>query len=202
MDDRSKKPTGSSEEDAAWIKAFRGGDRSAFDRLVLKHKDMVFNVCYRFLGDYEDANDCAQDAFVRVYRSLDTFRFESAFATWLYRVTVNTCRNRLKSAAHRHSRKNVSLEEAGLPQSGNPSWALAGSPQTPMAALEKKERAARIQGAIDSLAPERRMVVVLRDIEGLSYEEISLSTGLTLGTVKSRLSRARLDLRQRLRKVI
>ena len=102
-----RKQEQSPEADAALIRAFQKGDRAAFDKLVLRHKDELFSLIYWFLGDYEEANDCAQDVFIKVYKGLGRFRFESAFSTWLYRVAVNTCKNWTKSSAYRWRKKSV-----------------------------------------------------------------------------------------------
>ena len=96
------------QEDAALVKAFQAGNKASFDELVLRHKDRLFNLCFRFLGDYQEANDSAQEVFVKIYRSLKGFRLESAFSTWLYRIAVNTCKNKLKSSEYRHKKKDGS----------------------------------------------------------------------------------------------
>lgn len=202
MKEETRKPAGEPKDDAALIRAFHEGDRAAFDRLVLKHKDRLFNLCYRFLGDYEEANDSAQETFIKVYRSLNRFRFESAFSTWLYRIAVNTCKNRLKSSAHRQKRRMVPLDNPVSANHGSPGREIQDESQSPDNELEKKENMRAIQEAINALPPEQKEVVTLRDIEGFSYEEVAEITGLNLGTVKSRLARARLDLRKRLRSVI
>ncbi len=202
MNEEIKKPAGEPREDAVLIRAFREGDKAAFDNLVLKHKDRVFNLCYRLLGDYEEANDSAQEAFIKVYGSLKKFRFESAFSTWLYRIAVNTCKNKLKSSAFRQKRKMIPMDN---PVSGNrsqPGREIQDESQSPAMELEKKERMRVIQEAINALPPEQKEVVTLRDIEGFSYEEVAEITGFNLGTVKSRLARARQDLRKKLRSVI
>jgi RNA polymerase sigma-70 factor (ECF subfamily) len=191
--------TDSTGEDAALVRAFQRGDRAAFDRLVLKHKDKLFNMCYWFLGDYQEANEAAQDTFIKVYRSLNRFRLESAFFTWFYRIAVNTCRNRLESSAYKQRKASVSLNNPGTPNEDHPALQIADETPTPMADLERKERRTLVRKAIDSLPTDQRAVVTLRDIEGLSYDEIAHVTGLNLGTVKSRLARARLDLRNKLR---
>jgi RNA polymerase sigma-70 factor (ECF subfamily) len=202
MNENIKKPAGEPREDAALIRAFHEGDKAAFDRLVLKHKDRLFNLCYRLLGDYEEANDSAQETFIKVYRSLKKFRFESAFSTWLYRIAVNTCKNRLKSSAFRQKRKMVPLDNPVLGSRSQPSREIQDESRSPAIELEKKERMRAIQEAINALAPEQKEVVTLRDIEGFSYEEVAEITGFNLGTVKSRLARARQDLRKKLRSVI
>ena len=199
MNNRIKKPGGSSRADTVLIRAVQAGDMTAFDELVLKHKDRLFNLIYWSLGDYQDANDCAQETFIKVFKSIKKFRFESAFSTWLYRIAINTCKNRIKSSAYRWKKKTVSLETSNGSKNGNPfSETVNGSP-TPVMALEKKERMMRIQKAINSLPEEQNRVVVLRDIQGLSYQDISDITGLNLGTVKSRLARGRLALKNRLK---
>jgi RNA polymerase sigma-70 factor (ECF subfamily) len=202
MSEEANKGSSSTQKDAALVRAFQVGDKAAFDRLVLKHKDRLFHMCYWFLGDYEDANDLAQETFVKVYRFLKKFKFESAFSTWLYRIAVNTCKNRLASAEFRHKKKMIWLDNPGDPQGGEPAVALQSESASPVVELERKEKLMLIRQAIDSLPIEQKTVVTLRDIEGLSYEETSNITGLNLGTVKSRLARARLELRKKLSRVI
>jgi len=199
MNEEIKKTTGSSGEDATWVRAVQRGDKAAFDRLVLKHKDKLFNLVYWFLGDYQEANDCAQDIFIKVYKSINKFRFESTFSTWLYRIAMNTCKNRLKSSAFRWRKKTVSLENPEGSGDTNPCFEIRDNTPSPVNQLEKKERRLLISKAIYSLPEAQKRVVVLRDIQGLSYEEVADITGLNLGTVKSRLARARLALRNRLK---
>jgi RNA polymerase sigma-70 factor (ECF subfamily) len=188
------------EADYNLIKAVLENNRSAFNSLVLKYKDMVFNLCYRLLGDYDEANDCAQDIFIKVYRNLGTFKFQSAFSTWLYRIAVNTCKNHLSSLGYRMKKKSVSLDNPGYVY--EPAGRSRDCDSNPAEVFEKKERENIIMKAIDSLANKEKILVVLRDIEGKSYEEIVDATGLKLGTVKSKLARARQDLREMLRGVI
>jgi RNA polymerase sigma-70 factor (ECF subfamily) len=181
------------------VKAVQAGDMAAFDELVYKHKDRLFNLVYRLLGDYQDANDCAQEIFIKVFKSIKRFRFESTFSTWLYRIAVNTCKNRIKSSAYRWKKRTVSLETSNGSKGGNPFSEMVNGSPIPALALEKKERMMRIQKAINLLPEEQNQVVVLRDIQGHSYQDISDITGLNLGTVKSRLARARLALKNQLR---
>ena len=189
-------------EDEALVKDFQIGGVGAFDKLVLKHKNRVFNLCYRFLGDYDEANDCAQETFVKVYYSLKKFRLGSAFSTWLYRIAVNICKNRLKSAEYRHSRKMVRLDNPKQSEKGTYSVEIADHSLSPVTVLERKERQMLIQSAIDSLPEEQKAVVILCDIEGLSYAEIARISGYNLGTVKSKIARARERLREKLTGVI
>jgi len=199
MNHRIKKPDESSHADTVLIRAVQAGDMAAFDKLVLKHKDRLFNLIYWFLGDYQDANDCAQETFIKVFKSIKKFRFESAFSTWLYRIAINTCKNKIKSTVYRLKKITVSLETSNASKNGNPFSEMVNGSPTPVMALEKKERMMRIQKAINSLPEEQNQVVVLRDIQGLSYQDISDITGLNLGTVKSRLARGRLELKNQLK---
>jgi RNA polymerase sigma-70 factor (ECF subfamily) len=201
MDDGSKRPAAFAGQDAPLIKDFQGGDRAAFDKLVLRHKDKLFNLCYSFLGDYEEANDSSQEAFIKAYQGLKKFRFESSFSTWLYRIAVNTCTNKFKSLANRQKKMTSSLDNPGGIDEKR-SLEIRDDAPTPLMELEEKERQALIRRAIDQLPPEHKAVITLRDIEGLSYEEIAEITGSNLGTVKSRLSRARIDLSSKLRSIL
>jgi RNA polymerase sigma-70 factor, ECF subfamily len=202
MNGGTKRPVTSSDEDALLIKAFQRGDKGAFDHLVIRHKDRIFNLCYRFLGDYEEANDCAQEAFVKAYGSLKAFRLESAFSTWLYRIAVNTCKNKLGSSAYKVKRKTVSLDDPGNKEEGPLPMEIQNGTPSPLARMEEKETMRLLQTALDSLPEEYKTVVALRDVEGLSYDEIAEITGLNPGTVKSRIARARTDLRNKLRGVL
>jgi RNA polymerase sigma-70 factor (ECF subfamily) len=185
-------------ESARLAKSSLAGDRAAFDRLIMLHKHKVFNLCYRLLGDYDDADDCAQEVFIKVSRSLKNYRFESRFSTWLYRVTVNTCKNKFRSLDYRLRSKKVRIDTV-IPMEDKENVVDiengAGSPATE---LLRKEIDRLIQKAIDALPPKQKLVVVLRDIEGKSYEEIVGITGFKPGTVKSKLSRARQQLREAL----
>jgi len=198
MKQKEKTSQGSASEDAELIKAFQAGKKAAFDELVLSHKDKVFNLCYWFVGDYQDANDLAQDVFFKAFKALKNFRFESAFSTWIYRIAVNTCKNRLKSFQYRLKKKFVHLNNTAAAKN-NPGVEIADESSSPEIELGRKEKSRLIQTAINSLSAEKKAVVVLRDIEGLSYEEISSVTGFNLGTVKSKLARARQDLREKLK---
>lgn len=191
------------EDDTILVKAFQSGDKKAFDKLVLGHMDKIFNLCYRFLGDYEEANDSAQETFIKVYRSLDEFKLQSSFSTWLYKIAVNTCKNRVKSAEYRNAEKTLSIDENARSNEGvEYNVEMGNEALSPANILDKKETSIQIQSAIDSLPDEQKEVVVLRDIEGLSYEEIAEITENELGTVKSKLARAREKLREKLKGLI
>ena len=191
----------SSESDADLVYAFKKGHHSAFEKIVLRYQDRVYNLCYRFLGDRQEAEDSAQEIFIKVYKALKGFRLKSSFYTWLYRVSVNTCKNRIKSLEYRRSKSRVSIDDDqenkdyGIP-------VFTDQNNLPDINLEQREKIKRIQEAINSLPPDQKIMVILRDIEGLSYEEIAGITNSRLGTVKSKLSRARLSLRNKLEGVI
>ncbi len=190
------------EGDEGLVEAFQNGDMGAFDRLVLRHKDRVFNICYRLLGDYEEANDSAQEVFIKIYRSLGRFRFGSKFSTWLYRITVNTCINKLKSLRFRLKARTLSLSSFHDPEDGDMTIELKDDSELPDKHFEKKQNKILIQEEINALPVPQRTLIVLRHIEGLSYDEIADITGYNIGTVKSRLARARLRLKERLKGVI
>jgi RNA polymerase sigma-70 factor, ECF subfamily len=180
------------------LKRLLNRDERAFRELVEAHRDRVFNITYRMLGDRAEAEDVAQEVFIQVFKSIDQFRQESKFSTWLYRVTVNHCKNRIKYLARRHDRKREELNETSEQVNGVAQPSLrAGQPDR---ALEGIQMEVLLQEAIKSLDEEHREVVILRDIEDLSIEEICEITKLPDGTVKSRLHRARLALRKKLQR--
>ena len=193
------------DEDERLIGNFLGGDRLAFDRLVLKYQKKVVNLCYRLMGEYDEAVDCGQDTFVKVFRSLANFKFRSSFSTWLFRIAVNTCKNRLSSLQYRFHRRMIRLNGGDrkmrfVNDGDNPgSLEIINGSFSPSAALERKEREVLIQRAIDSLPDVQKTALVLRDLEGLSYEEIGVILGCSLGTVKSRIARAREQLKSSLK---
>ena len=190
------------ETDESLVMAFQDGDKKAFDKLVLRYKDKVFHMCLRFLTDHEEADDSAQEVFVKVYLSLKRFRGEATFSTWLYRITVNTCKNKLKSLRYRFKSITVPLGDAHESEERNSTIDIADDSASPMSCLETREKEMLIQQAINTLPIAQKTVIVLRHIEGLSYEQIAEVTGFNLGTVKSKLARARLHLKEQLKEVL
>jgi RNA polymerase sigma-70 factor (ECF subfamily) len=188
-----------SELERSLLRRLRDRDERAFRELLEAHKDRVYNITFRMLGNRAEAEDVAQEVFISVFKTIDQFREESKFSTWLYRVAVNHCKNRIKYLARRHDRDRDELDETSHQTNG----AVAGAPvraARPDRALEGAQMERLLQEAIGNLDDDHRIVVVLRDVEDLSIEEICEITGLPDGTVKSRLHRARLALRKKLQR--
>jgi RNA polymerase sigma-70 factor, ECF subfamily len=164
----------------------RSGDREAFAELVRKYQSRVLTLATRMLDNRSEAEDVAQDIFVKVFQSLDEFRGASRFSTWLYRITVNHCLNYIR----RRTRQQQTLMGTEAED-----WGHASSTSNPHKKLEEKERWALVQAKLQTLSPEHRTIILLRDFEGLSYEEIADVLQLESGTVKSRLHRARMELK-------
>jgi RNA polymerase sigma-70 factor, ECF subfamily len=167
------------------------GDQAACAELVAEHQRMVYQLAFHLLGNRDEALDLSQDVFMRVFRTLPQFRGHSQLRTWIYRIVVNQARNRQRWWRRRHRASQVSLDqhlETHAEPSGNPQVA-------PDNVLAQKRLASQLRRALDALPFDQRSVIVLREIDGLSYDEIAFSLGVTLGTVKSRLTRARQALR-------
>jgi RNA polymerase sigma-70 factor (ECF subfamily) len=180
------------------IARLRQRDEAAFNEVVRQHGDKVFNLVLRMVGTRAEAEDIAQEVFVTVFKSIDSFRGESKFTTWLLRIAANHSKNRIKYLARRSTDKNGldgASEEHLADQGKAPMQAHIDAPD---ALLEAAELETMMQEAIATLDEEHRLLVVLRDIEELSYDEIAEITGLPEGTVKSRLHRARVALKEHL----
>lgn len=172
-----------------------GGSREAFEELVRRHQDRVYGLALRMLGDPAEAEDAAQEVFLRAYRAIRDFRGESALYTWLFKVTLNACRSRLRRLARRRAREVPIHAAAGGEEEADPPEALAASGLPgPEESAQSSETARRVREAMGRLAPEHREVVLLREIEGLSYEEVAGAVGASLAAVKSRIHRARCEL--------
>ena len=190
-------------DDLKLVELCRSGDRVAFDRLVLKYQHRVVGMCTRLLASRMDGEDAAQECFVKVYTNISRFAGESSFSTWLYRIAVNTCRNRHRSWWTRLRRQSTPLDTGqGRDDDDSRQPADIGDTRfTPVKDLERKRLAAALEKAVNELPLQQRELVVLRDIQGLSYEEIETVTGQAEGTVKSRLFRARSQLQQKLKDI-
>lgn len=189
----STAPSPQLEDDGELIRKFLAGDPESFAAIIQKYQHTVFGLCCRMLEDREDALDAAQDVFLKVFRSLGGFHHDSAFSTWLYRITVNTCKNKLASAAYRSRLRELREPEAEMGEDRRPEF--SDERYAPEPAYERKITVIAVRQAIKALPPDQKILVVLYDIEGKSYEEIAQITKLKLGTVKSKLARARQRLR-------
>jgi len=189
-----------SDLEPSFLRRLKDRDERAFRELIEAHRDRVYNISFRMLGSRAEAEDVAQEVFIAVFKTIETFRGDSKFSTWLYRVTVNHCKNRIKYLARRHERDRDELDETTNGQHGAVGAIGGPGPRAPDHALEAQQMETLIQEAIAELDEEQRIVVVLRDVEDLSIEEICKITDLPDGTVKSRLHRARLVLRKKLQR--
>jgi len=160
------------------------------------YQDKVYNLVYRMLGNQAEAEDVAQEVFVTLFKCIDTFRGDSKFSTWLYRVAANHCKNRIKYLKRRAHKQTGELDDAAEAEMlGSTQGTLGEQHASPVEVLEGQEIHHILQRAITKLDEEHRLLLVLRDVEEMSYEEIVQVTGLAEGTVKSRLHRARLQLK-------
>jgi len=190
------------DEDARLVAASREGDLQAFEALVRKHQTHIFTLAFRVVGEYEDAGELVQDAFVAAWRALGSFRGDASFSTWLTTITVNLARNRLKQLRTRRLREPRSLDDPIPTCEGCVSLDPPSDAPSAHERLEQEEVRQRVQGCINGLEPGFREVLVLRDLEEYSYGEIGTILGLAEGTVKSRLSRARDGIRDCLKRVL
>lgn len=180
-------------DDAQLIEATRAGDSAAFGQLVERYQDRLYNSLLRVLGSAEDARDVVQDAFVQAFLKLETFRGSAAFYTWLYRIAFN-----LAMSHARKRRPTASLEQAKANFGREP---VDGQP-TPEVHMVRRERIQMVHAALAALSAEYRQILVLRELEGCRYDQIAEILDLPVGTVRSRLFRAREQLRDRLAPVL
>ena len=181
--------------EAALVQRCAEGDEAACGELVAEHQRMVVQLAMNLLGDRDEALDLSQEVFLRVFRTIHRFRGQSSLRTWIYRIAVNQARNRHRFWRRRHRADQVSLDAHVATHGEFRTGAEAG----PDRVFAQKELAAQLQAALDALPFDQRTAIVLREIDGLSYDEIAYSLGVAVGTVKSRLTRARQTLRLELR---
>lgn len=187
---------GLAENEQALIQTAQRGDLDAFNALILAYQDSVYTAAYRIMGEAQAASDVVQEAFILAFRRLNTYRGGS-FRAWLLRITTNQCYDELRRQRRKPS---ISVEE--LPDADSDDGpALSADTDTPEQAMQQRELQGAIQQCINSLAPDQRVVLVMSDIEEFSYQEIADHLGANLGTVKSRLSRARAGVRDCLQAV-
>jgi len=192
--------SGSIDTDATLVALSQQGDLSAFEALVAKYQKRMLNIAFRFLGDYDDACEVTQDAFVSAYRNLKGFRAEAKFPTWLTAITMNLSKNRLKRMKLHRARVPLSLDAPIQTASGDVMPDPPSSEPSILDRMEERDVHAKVQNCIKVLEPDFREVLVLRDMQDLSYEEIGSMLKLAAGTVKSRLFRARESVKDCLKK--
>jgi RNA polymerase sigma-70 factor (ECF subfamily) len=191
-----------SDDDAVLVSSARQGDLDAFETLVNRHQRRQLNIAYRITNDYEEACEVAQDAFLSAYRNLGYFRGESKFTTWLTAITVNLSKNRLKQMKSRANREAFSLDE---PVVTNDSQMIVDPPSKDRSALEKLEQQEiqqKVQNCVKALDADFREVLILRDLQDFSYDEIGNILKIPQGTIKSRLFRAREMVKDCLKRVM
>jgi RNA polymerase sigma-70 factor (ECF subfamily) len=178
---------GEQDLDQTLVQRVQSGDRRAFDLLVRKYQNKVISVISRYIHDWSECQDVAQDAFMRAYRALGSFRGESAFYTWLYRIAINTAKNHLVAQGRRPPASDLDSEDAtGLESAGR-----LRDGATPERELVRQEVEQTVFRTIESLPEELRLAITLREVDGLSYEEIAEAMSCPIGTVRSRIFRAR-----------
>lgn len=181
-----------SDNEALLLKKIKDGDVASFELLIKDYQVYAYNIAYRMMGNEEDAKDAAQEALIKVYKSIQKFKETSSFSTWLYRIVMNTCKDELK----KHKEKVLSLDREMETDDGTMSREIGDESLNPSKIVERNEVSHVVQEAINTLPDANKMVIVLRDIQGLSYEEISQVIKEPVGTVKSRISRGRNQLKK------
>ncbi len=183
-------------DEEAFVKRLQARDEAAFNELVLAYERRVFALVFRMLGRREEAEDLAQEVFVQVFKAIDQFRGESKLSTWIYRIAVNLCKNRTKYLSRRHAGSeddvDAMADRAPLSSAKGVSVGDVGRPDE---LVEGMQLEVLVKRAIAQIDTDFRQVLILRDVEDMSYEEIASVTGLAEGTVKSRIHRARAQLR-------
>jgi RNA polymerase sigma-70 factor, ECF subfamily len=174
--------------DADCVRKLQRGETDAFETLIRRHQKTIFNLVYRMLGDYDEAAEISQEVFLSAYRAIGNFRGEANFSTWLYRIALNHATTRRKSLNTRQQR-NIPIENTEPASDPHPG---------PAESLEKKEVRQRVQQALNRLEPEDAAVILLRDLQDVPYEEVARMLEIPIGTVKSRLHRARQALKSEL----
>ncbi len=175
------------EQEVAIVRKVLGGDANAFETLVLEYEKNVYNIALRMTGNSEDAADMTQEAFIKAYNSLQSFRGDSKFSVWLYRIVSNVCLDFLRSK-NRRPTVSLSVEDD---DGEDTQLDVADESQSPELLLDRKLTRESVRRGLDSLPPDYRQILLLREIQGLSYDEIAQALGLEVGTVKSRIFRAR-----------
>ena len=174
--------------DAECVRKLQRGETDAFETLIRRHQKTIFNLVYRMLGDYDEAAEISQEAFLSAYRAIGNFRGDANFSTWLYRIALNHATTRRKSL-NTLQQRSVPIENTEPASDPHPG---------PAESMEKKEIRQRVQQALNRLDPDDAAVILLRDLQDVPYEEVARVLEIPIGTVKSRLHRARLALKSEL----
>lgn len=182
-------------DEALLIERCKEGDDEAFSLLIDRYQQKVYNTAFRMMGNYHDASDCAQEVFLRIFRSIRSFRGESSFSTWVYHITVNVCKDELRS---RQRHIEDSIDEMLQTPDGERHKEIASDSPEPSEVYERTEMMERLQELINELEPNYRMILLMREHDEMSYQEIADMLGLSIGTVKSRINRARIALRKKI----
>jgi RNA polymerase sigma-70 factor (ECF subfamily) len=190
------------DDDAALVSSSQKGDLQAFERLITKHQKKMLNISFRLINDYDDACEVVQDAFVSAYKSIKKFRGESKFTTWLTTITINLSKNRLKQLKSRQGHEAFSLDEPVQTNDGEMTIDPPSKELSVLDHMEKREIQIRVQDCIKALDADFREVLILRDMQEFSYDEIGTMLKLREGTVKSRLFRARDMVKECLKKAM
>jgi RNA polymerase sigma-70 factor (ECF subfamily) len=189
---------GLSAEEALFVARLQANEDAAYDELVRVYSASIFHVAYRMLGDTAEASDTVQEIFLKVFRNIGGFKGEAALKTWIFKIAFSEILNRLRWWKRRHRFATMSLDEWPNGNETCPKDFVASPGPSPEEVLQSKEQEVAIQQALGKLSKEHRSIIVLRDIEGFSYTEIAEVLGVSMGTVKSRLARARADLKKSL----
>jgi RNA polymerase sigma-70 factor, ECF subfamily len=189
-------------DEDALVQSCQNGDSHAFELLVNRYEKQMFNIAFRMTGSYEDTCEIVQEAFLSAYRSIRKYRGEAKFSTWMYGITINQTKSRLKEMRNRTLHEELTIDDPPGEESRSPGKQIASGEIGVAEQVEQKEINEKVQECINALDDEHREVLVLRDIQGFSYEEMAEMLKLPDGTVKSRLFRARLLLKDSLGKVL
>jgi RNA polymerase sigma-70 factor, ECF subfamily len=198
--ENKKQPILATDDDSQYVVLCQQGDTEAFAVLVERHQKKMLNIAYRMTGNYDDACDVVQEAFLAAFRAINKFKGEAQFSTWLYRIVINHTKNRLKQVQSLKYHEQSSMDDFG--EEGRAFCQPCAAEKCPDEQMVQQEREAQVQHCISGLDNEYREVLVLRDIQGFSYEEIRDVLQIPDGTVKSRLSRARNALKDCLIRII
>ncbi len=180
------------------VRQSKAGNLDCFEELICAHQQKVYNIALRMLGNEQDAFDVSQEVFIKVYKNLNGFQENASFSTWVYRIATNTCLDFLRKAKER--KKDISMDAQIAFDDGEASFQLEDTSADIEEAILRKERMQVLYRAIDQLRDEHKKMIVLRELQGMSYQEIAEITGMNLGTVKSKMNRARLALKNALEK--